>query len=246
MDFLRAVVADVLRRVAEELEGLVARGARYVFITDSVFNTTKEHAAQVCEAILSRGVKVPWCCFLRPGVVALAWTDDEQDPQYPISLDAWQRLRAFRDALGDGARLAVDVVGPAVGPQERDQAGVDATVTGREKHLYSIYRKMIRKNRSLSEIADVFAFRLVMKEVDSCYRALGIVQIDDDVEIGACSTIDRARFGCTHIGEGTKIDNLVHIGHNARVGRLCLLVAQCGVSGSSRLEDGVVFVVMEL
>jgi RelA/SpoT family (p)ppGpp synthetase len=55
------------------------------------------------------------------------------------------------------------------------EAGIGGKVISRKKHLYSIYRKMIRKNRSLSEIADVFAFRLVMKDVDSCYRALGIV-----------------------------------------------------------------------
>lgn len=55
------------------------------------------------------------------------------------------------------------------------EAGIAGEVLGRKKHLYSIYRKMIRKKRPLSEIADVFAFRLIMKNVDSCYRALGIV-----------------------------------------------------------------------
>ncbi len=63
----------------------------------------------------------------------------------------------------------------------------------------------------------------------------GIVQIDDDVEIGANTTIDRARFGRTHIGEGTKIDNLVQIAHNVVVGPHCLLVSQSGVSGSTKL-----------
>ena len=63
----------------------------------------------------------------------------------------------------------------------------------------------------------------------------GIVQIDDDVEIGANTTIDRARFGRTHIGEGTKIDNLVQIAHNVVVGPHCLLVAQAGISGSTKL-----------
>ena len=63
----------------------------------------------------------------------------------------------------------------------------------------------------------------------------GFVQIDDDVEIGANSTVDRARFGRTHIGEGTKIDNLVQIAHNVVIGPHCILVAQAGVSGSTRL-----------
>jgi UDP-3-O-[3-hydroxymyristoyl] glucosamine N-acyltransferase len=66
---------------------------------------------------------------------------------------------------------------------------------------------------------------------------LGRVIIQDDVEIGANSTIDRGGIRDTIIGEGTKIDNLVQIGHNARIGRHCLLVSQVGVSGSVTIED---------
>jgi UDP-3-O-[3-hydroxymyristoyl] glucosamine N-acyltransferase len=69
---------------------------------------------------------------------------------------------------------------------------------------------------------------------------VGIVEIGDDVEIGANTTLDRARFSRTVIGEGTKIDNLVQIGHNVIVGRHCLLCAQVGISGSTKLEDYVV------
>jgi UDP-3-O-[3-hydroxymyristoyl] glucosamine N-acyltransferase len=60
----------------------------------------------------------------------------------------------------------------------------------------------------------------------------GIVQIDDDVEIGSCNTIDRATFGRTWIQRGVKTDNLVHIAHNVQVGEGALLVAQTGISGS--------------
>lgn len=66
---------------------------------------------------------------------------------------------------------------------------------------------------------------------------VGIVQIDNDVEIGSCVTVDRARFGRTWIGEGTKIDNLVQIAHNVVIGRHCLIVAQVGISGSTRIGD---------
>ncbi len=66
---------------------------------------------------------------------------------------------------------------------------------------------------------------------------VGIVEIHDDVEIGANSTIDRARFGKTIIGEGTKIDNLVQIGHNCVIGKHCLIIAQCGISGSTVIGD---------
>lgn len=66
---------------------------------------------------------------------------------------------------------------------------------------------------------------------------VGIVEIHDDVEIGANVAIDRARFGKTVIGEGTKIDNLVQIGHNCIIGKHCLIVSQCGISGSTKIGD---------
>jgi UDP-3-O-[3-hydroxymyristoyl] glucosamine N-acyltransferase len=68
---------------------------------------------------------------------------------------------------------------------------------------------------------------------------LGRVVIQDQVEIGANSTVDRGALGDTSIGEGTKIDNLVQIGHNCRIGRNCLIAAMSGLSGSTILEDGV-------
>jgi UDP-3-O-[3-hydroxymyristoyl] glucosamine N-acyltransferase len=66
---------------------------------------------------------------------------------------------------------------------------------------------------------------------------LGRVIIEDDVEIGANSTVDRGAGPDTVIGAGTKIDNLVQIGHNVRIGRRCVLVAQSGIAGSAKLED---------
>lgn len=63
----------------------------------------------------------------------------------------------------------------------------------------------------------------------------GIVEIGDDVEIGANTTVDRARFGRTVIGEGTKIDNLVQIAHNVQIGAHTIICAQVGISGSTRI-----------
>ncbi len=68
---------------------------------------------------------------------------------------------------------------------------------------------------------------------------LGRVIIQDRVEIGANATIDRGALGDTVIGEGTKIDNLVQIGHNCRIGRGCLIAATSGLSGTTVVEDGV-------
>ncbi|HEY3379181.1 MAG TPA: UDP-3-O-(3-hydroxymyristoyl)glucosamine N-acyltransferase [Armatimonadota bacterium] len=69
---------------------------------------------------------------------------------------------------------------------------------------------------------------------------LGSVVIEDDVEIGANSNVDRATTGQTVIGRGTKIDNLVHIAHNVQIGPHCLIVAQVGIAGSAVLEAGVI------
>ena len=66
---------------------------------------------------------------------------------------------------------------------------------------------------------------------------VGNVIIGDDVEIGANTTIDRATTASTRIGDGTKIDNLVQIGHNVVIGRHCIVVSQVGISGSTELED---------
>ena len=67
---------------------------------------------------------------------------------------------------------------------------------------------------------------------------VGRCVIEDDVEIGANSTIDRGSIDDTVIGAGTKIDNLVQIAHNVRIGRVCLIMAQVGIAGSVRVEDG--------
>ncbi|MDE2027455.1 MAG: UDP-3-O-(3-hydroxymyristoyl)glucosamine N-acyltransferase [Candidatus Omnitrophica bacterium] len=69
---------------------------------------------------------------------------------------------------------------------------------------------------------------------------IGTVHIENDVEIGANVTIDRARFDKTIIGEGTKIDNLVQIAHNVVIGKHCLVIAQSGIAGSTRLGNHVI------
>ncbi len=69
---------------------------------------------------------------------------------------------------------------------------------------------------------------------------LGKVVVEDKVEIGANTAIDRAALEVTRIGAGTKIDNLVHIAHNVQIGKNCLIIAQCGIAGSTVLGTGVI------
>lgn len=71
-------------------------------------------------------------------------------------------------------------------------------------------------------------------------RQVGSVRIEDDVEIGSNCSIDRATLGETIIGEGSKLDNLVQIGHNVKIGKGCLIVAQVGIAGSTKLGDYVI------
>lgn len=72
------------------------------------------------------------------------------------------------------------------------------------------------------------------------FPQVGTLIIEDDVEIGANSTIDRGALGETRIGCGTKVDNLVHIGHNCRIGRDVIMAAQVGIGGSTEVGDGAI------
>ncbi len=125
--------------------------------------------------------------------------------------------------LGDGARLAAQVrlhahvtlyPGVVVGPRSIVHSG---TRLGSDGFGYHFQDGAHRK----------------IPHVGGC-------EIGADVEIGANSTIDRGSIDKTVVGDGTKIDNLVHVAHNVRIGRLCLLAAQVGVAGSTRIGDGVV------
>lgn len=96
---------------------------------------------------------------------------------------------------------------------------------------------IIQANSTIGSVGFGYSF------VDGAHRLIphnGGVIIEDFVEIGANSCVDRAKFGNTIIGAGTKIDNLVQIAHNVVIGKCCLIAGQVGISGSCKLGDGVV------
>src|SRR5204862_8014669 len=99
------------------------------------------------------------------------------------------------------------------------------------------HRVVIHANAVLG--ADGFGYRL-QNGRHAKVPQLGHVEIGDDVEIGACTTIDRGTFQATTIGEGTKIDNLVQVAHNCQIGKHNLFVSQMGIAGSSTTGDYVV------
>jgi UDP-3-O-[3-hydroxymyristoyl] glucosamine N-acyltransferase len=86
---------------------------------------------------------------------------------------------------------------------------------------------------SVRETGEVKAFNTELIRINS----IGNVVIEDGVEIGANACIDRGTLGETRVGQGTKIDNLVQVGHNVTIGRNCLVVAQVGLGGSSKVGD---------
>jgi UDP-3-O-[3-hydroxymyristoyl] glucosamine N-acyltransferase len=84
--------------------------------------------------------------------------------------------------------------------------------------------------------ADGFGFVLEAGRYEK-FPQVGRVEIEDDVEIGANTCVDRAALGVTWIGEGSKLDNMVHVGHNCRIGRHVVIAAQTGFSGGVIVED---------
>jgi len=110
----------------------------------------------------------------------------------------------------------------------------------------SIYAGTVLGDRVLVQAGAVLGstgFGYALNSATGEYLAFpqqGTLAIEDDVEIGANTTIDRGALGETRIGAGTKIDNLVHIAHNCVVGRNVIIAAQTGISGSSVIEDGAV------
>lgn len=103
----------------------------------------------------------------------------------------------------------------------------------------SILHPRVRLQPGVVVGSDGFGYEFVAGRHEKIPQ-VGVVEIGADVEIGANTTLDRARFSRTYVGEGTKIDNLVQIAHNVVIGKHCIICAQAGISGSSVLEDYVI------
>lgn len=136
--------------------------------------------------------------------------------------------------IGAGAEIGANaVIGDAVSIGERTRIGAGASIS----HAIVGSRVFVYPGVRIGQPG--FGFEM---DGDGPFLVpqLGRVIIEDDVEIGANTTVDRGSGPDTVIGRGTMIDNLVQIGHNVVVGRGCIIVAQVGISGSTRLGDRVV------
>lgn len=173
-----------------------------------------------------------------------AHQDEDVHPAAVVAADA---------EIGPGCRIGARAVigaGCAIGPGSRIHAGTvvhDRVRIGRDCVLHS--NVVVREDCRLGDRVIVQPGAVIGGDgygyVTRGHRhrkipQLGGVDIGDDVEIGANTTIDRGRFSATRIGRGTKIDNLVMIGHNCRIGEDCLIVSQVGISGSTEVGDRVV------
>jgi UDP-3-O-[3-hydroxymyristoyl] glucosamine N-acyltransferase len=209
-------------------------------------------------------------CFIGPGVppanipqgmialpcaeAAVAFTAVAQMFYPEGNLAMWSQQSAIDPSarIADGVSLAPGVViGPGVEIGERTRIGPNAVIgrgvaVGRDCEIgsnVSITHSYIGDHVLILPGAQIgqpgFGFNSSATGHTKTAQ-LGRVIVQDRVEIGACSTIDRGALGDTVIGEGTKIDNLVQIGHNDHLGRHCILAGQVGLSGSVELGDFVI------
>ncbi|HYS46184.1 MAG TPA: UDP-3-O-(3-hydroxymyristoyl)glucosamine N-acyltransferase, partial [Rhizomicrobium sp.] len=136
--------------------------------------------------------------------------------------------------IGDGTRLGPGtVIGPGVAIGRNCEIGASVTIS----HAYVGDRVTILPGAHIGQPGFGFA---TSGEDYLKIPQLGRVIVQDDVEIGAATTIDRGALGDTVIGEGSKLDNLIMIAHNCQIGRHCVIAGQTGLAGSVVLEDGVV------
>ena len=168
-----------------------------------------------------------------PLIHPMAWVDPEARLGANVRVEAGASVAAQAE-IGDDCRIAA---GCSIGRGARIGAGsvLHARVT-----LYADVSVGARAILHAGTVigADGFGFAPSASGWVKIAQ-LGSVRIGDDVEIGANCAIDRGALDDTVIGSGVKIDNLVQIGHNVRIGRHCILVSQVGISGSTRLGDRV-------
>jgi UDP-3-O-[3-hydroxymyristoyl] glucosamine N-acyltransferase len=219
-----------------------ADGKRLVFAVD--LDTLKRALESSAGAILANrsleGTGLP----LDPRVVWVA------DARYAFAVVG----RRFGGNDGRGGVHASAVVGTdvAIGMGTRIGSGVvlgDGVRIGRDCDLaarVTIYPGTVLGDRVVVQAGAVLGstgFGYARNGATGEYLLFpqqGRLMVEDDVEIGANTTIDRGALGETRIGRGTKIDNLVHIGHNCVIGKNVIIAAQTGISGSSVVEDGAI------
>lgn len=232
---------------------------------DLTFVGTEAYAKQLLAsramgAIIHRKVRVP------AGYGGVTFVVDDGDlavakvldlfappvPRPPAGIDAMARVAATAQ-LGEGVAVGPFVYVGArarVGRGTVLHAGVylgDDVVVGDDCELFP--QVVVRERITIGSRVVIHAGSVLGTDGfgyrwDGARHAkvpqIGTVVIEDDVEIGSCVCVDRAKFSATRVGRGTKIDNLVQVGHNVTIGPHCVIVGQTGLAGSVTLGAGVV------
>jgi UDP-3-O-[3-hydroxymyristoyl] glucosamine N-acyltransferase len=145
--------------------------------------------------------------------------------------------------VGEGVRIGVGTrIGPGVVLEDGAVVGSDCNLMARVVvHAGTVLgdRVVVQAGAVLGSTGFGYARSRETGEY-LLFPQQGRLVVEDDVEIGANTTIDRGALGETRIGQGTKIDNLVHIGHNCVIGKNVVIAAQTGISGSSVVEEGAI------
>ena len=169
------------------------------------------------------------------GIHPTAWIEESARIGNSVSVGAFSYV-GRETVIGDGV-----IIGPRCTIN-------DKAVIGDHTYLHSsvVVRERVRigSNCIIQDNAVIGSdgFGFARQEDGSYYKIVqsGTVIIEDEVEIGAGTTIDRSSIGETRIGKGTKIDNLVQVGHGCEIGRHCLICAQVGLAGSTKIGDYVI------
>ena len=204
-----------------------------------------EHVDMLPKGVIALTTKTPYPAYAlvaqkfhppmegMSGISAAAHIDSDAQIGVGVSIEPGAVISQFA-VIDDGAHIGANTyIGPKVTIGARTYVGPNSTILYAQVGAHCILHPGVRIGQ------DGFGFAFDGKGLVKVPQ-VGLVTIGNDVEIGANSTIDRGALGETSIGDGTKIDNLVQIGHNVKIGRYCQIVAQSGVAGSSTLGDFVV------
>lgn len=223
-------------------------------------NADRKHllnATRASASLAPRGIALPNIAIVQVDDVHVAFAEIVRLFRPPRQ--STRVGRSHQAVISPTARLAADVdVYPGasidddveIGPGSVVHGGVHIMAgcrIGRDVTFFPnvvVYDNTLIGDRVIVHAGAVIgAYGFGYKMVDGRHRLsaqLGYVKICDDVEIGACTTIDRGTYGATTVGEGTKIDNQVMIAHNCRLGRHNLICSQVGIAGSTTTGDYVV------